>query len=250
MCELSAAQVPKPATPDIATDRPAVTDSSVVVPAGSLQFENGMTWTRDHGSQTLDSPETLMRLGILKRTEVRLVVPNYLSGLSGSSSDSGFSDIALGMKQQLGPLRGGFDLSAIVSLSLPTGSDGVSTHGFDPSINFPWSKGLKAGWSIGGMQSAFWHTENHRRNAIWEPTFYVDKSITNAWDVFAEYAGDFFQRGGSKQVAHFGTTYKVTSQQQLDFHFGIGLSQAAVDRFFAMGYSFRFDLKPNERATD
>src|SRR5579863_1282348 len=35
-----------PATdPEIVTDRPDITESSVVVPKGSLQFENGLTWT-------------------------------------------------------------------------------------------------------------------------------------------------------------------------------------------------------------
>src|SRR5580704_3974381 len=38
-----------PATdPEIVTDRPDVTESSIVVPKGSLQLENGLTWTKDH----------------------------------------------------------------------------------------------------------------------------------------------------------------------------------------------------------
>jgi len=86
------------------------------------------------------------------RTELRIVVPNYLSGRSGPHPASGVGDFALGMKQQIGPLPGGFDLSVIVALSLPTGADGISSHGFDPFIKFPWSKDLRAGWSIGGMQ--------------------------------------------------------------------------------------------------
>jgi len=37
----------------IATDRPAVTDSSVVVPDGSLQVENGLVETRSQGQSVL-----------------------------------------------------------------------------------------------------------------------------------------------------------------------------------------------------
>jgi hypothetical protein len=31
--------------------------------------------------------------------------------------------------------------------------------------------------------------------------------------------------------------------QQLDFHAGVGLSRAAVDRFIGVGYSFRFQAR-------
>jgi len=175
------------------------------------------------------------------RTELRIVVPNYLSGRSGPHPASGVGDFALGMKQQIGPLPGGFDLSVIVALSLPTGADGISSHGFDPFIKFPWSKDLRAGWSIGGMQSVFWYTEDGRRNLTWEPTIYIEKEITKPWDAFAEYAGDFAQRGGSKEIAHLGIAYRITPRQQVDFHFGFGLSQAAPSHFFGVGYSFRID---------
>ena len=96
------------------------------------------------------------------------------------------------------------------------------------------------------MQSLFSYTENGKRNLVWEPTFYIEKQITKPWDVFAEYASDFAQRGGSKEVVHFGTAYKITSTNQVDFHFGYGLSRATPGRFFAAGYSLRID-KPWKR---
>jgi len=40
----------------IATDRPAVTKSSVVVPAGSFQAENGFLETGSQGQSVLDGP--------------------------------------------------------------------------------------------------------------------------------------------------------------------------------------------------
>src|SRR5271165_1464527 len=66
-----------PASAPIATDRPAVTDSSVVVPVGSLQAENGFADTVSHGQRTLDGPETWVRFGIASKTEVRLIAPDY-----------------------------------------------------------------------------------------------------------------------------------------------------------------------------
>ena len=61
----------------IATDRPQITSSSVVVPCGSLQFENGFQETGNRGQRTYDLPETAVRFGIAKKTELRFAVPNY-----------------------------------------------------------------------------------------------------------------------------------------------------------------------------
>lgn len=181
-----------------------------------------------------------MRLGLSTRTEFRFVIPNYLGGVTGTNP-VGFGDVALGMKQQIGPLPGDVDLSVILAVSLPTGARQVSSHGYDPFVKFPWSKELRSGWSIGGMQSLFWNTDEHRRNGDREPTFYLEKEITQPWDAFVEFAGDFSQRGGPREIAHFGTAYRITLKQQIDFHFGFGVSNRAPRRFFAVGYSFRID---------
>ena len=65
----------------IATDRPAVTDSSVVVPVGSLQAENGFADTVSRGQRTFDGSETLLRFGVASTTELRLTVPDYFGSV-------------------------------------------------------------------------------------------------------------------------------------------------------------------------
>jgi hypothetical protein len=54
----------------IATDQPAVTDSSVIVPAGILQAANGFAETVSQGQRNFDGPETLPRFGVASRTEL------------------------------------------------------------------------------------------------------------------------------------------------------------------------------------
>ena len=124
--------------PPIATDRPAVTASSVVVPPGSVQAENGFAETASQGQHTVDGPETLLRWGVASKTELRLTAPDYFGQIEGSPGSSGFGDVEIGMKQQLGPAHG-FDVSLIVSLSLPSGAAAISSHGDDPSVQLPWS---------------------------------------------------------------------------------------------------------------
>src|SRR5579864_6093215 len=82
----------------IATDRPAVADSSVVVPLGSLQFENGLADTVSQGQRTFDISETLLRLGVAPKTELRLTTPDYFTQ---SGASSAFGDTVIGLRQQL-----------------------------------------------------------------------------------------------------------------------------------------------------
>jgi hypothetical protein len=226
---------------EIITDRPDITESAIVVPKASLQAENGLTWTNDHLDHLLALCQTLLRLGMSDRTELRLSLPSYSQSFSRKLGSSGVTDLSIGLKQQLGPVPGGFDLSVIVATSLPSGTADKTTHRLDPLLKVPWSRELGNGWSIGGMASIFWPTEEGRRNLTWEPTFVLQRDIGRSLDVFAEYGGDYPQHGGAKQTIHFGTAYRINSTNQVDFHFGFGLSSSTPHQFFAVGYSFRID---------
>lgn len=126
-------QSQQPATDtEIVTDRPDITESAIVVPKGSLKFENGLSWTSDHGQTSLDLSETLVRCGVFDRTELRVVVPNCIAGVTGLTPTAGVGDLAVGLKQQLGAVPGYFDLAVIFAISAPTGSDRVPSHGVDP----------------------------------------------------------------------------------------------------------------------
>jgi hypothetical protein len=90
------------------------------------------------------------------------------------------------------------------------------------------------------MFSLLWPTEDGKRNLTGQASFLLDRQITSPWDAFIEYAGEFPQRGGPEHILHVGTSFKITSNQQLDFHVGFGLSSAAPDHFIGFGYSFQF----------
>src|SRR6201995_4032989 len=55
---------------EIATDRPDVTNSSLVVPVGSLQNENGVNVSARDGGQSIDGTNSRWRLGIAPRLQV------------------------------------------------------------------------------------------------------------------------------------------------------------------------------------
>ena len=222
----------------IATDRPSVTASSTTVPPGGLQIESGLQATDNRGEWTLDAPELLLRYGLLRKTELRLVLPNYLLTLPAQgSSPHGFGDVAVAFEQQLGPI-GGFDLGLIPSISLPSGARAISSGGYDPSLGLPWSRALSASWTVAGQLAAYWPTVNGTRNYTRELSLLFDRQLPAGWDTFIEYAADVPRRGGSRQLLHLGTTYKPSPHHQLDLHAGFGLTKAAPASLVGLGYSY------------
>jgi len=107
--------------PNIATDRPDVTNSSLVVPLGSLQSENGMDVVSRNGSRIVDGTNSRLRAGVAPCMELLVDLPTYFAAVHGPA-DSGFSNVAPALKWQISPVPGQFDLSATAGLGLPTGS--------------------------------------------------------------------------------------------------------------------------------
>jgi hypothetical protein len=90
------------------------------------------------------------------------------------------------------------------------------------------------------MFSFFWPTQGPKRVPTGEATFLFDRQLTKRWDAFLEYAGTIASGSGPQHLLHAGTAYKLSQDQQIDFHAGVGLSRAAVDHLVGIGYSFRF----------
>lgn len=181
----------------ITAGRPAITSSSVVVPSGSLQMENGVQVATVSGRSAFDGPESLVVFGLADATELRLTIPDY----NFSAFSSGFGDLALGVKQQIG--------------HTPRGARTVSSGGYDPGVQLPWSQKLSANWAAAGMLSLYWPTLSGARNLTGEATFLMDRQLTGPWDAFAEYAIDIPESGGPRELPHFGAAYKLGPLQQL-----------------------------------
>jgi hypothetical protein len=130
----------------INTDRPGFTNSSRVVPYGSFQAESGLGWTAQHRSNLIDSTETRLRLGVAQCTELLADVPEYFYSLHGRES-SGFSDLVVSIKREL-PVPLGFHLSLVGGVRFPTGSNQISSHGYDPYVQIPWGRHIGHRWAI------------------------------------------------------------------------------------------------------
>jgi hypothetical protein len=190
----------------------------------------------------VDTSETWIRFGVPAKGEFRIGVPDYFTNAAVPTGfSSGFGDLDLGYKQQLGPAHG-FDVSVIPSLSIPTGSNRISSHGYDPSFQIPWSRSLSKNWTAAGMLSVAWPTQPSGRNTTGQGSIHFDRQITAPLDAWGEYSGSFPERGGPAHVINMGACFKPTPHQQIDVHWAIGLSSSAPDYSAGLGYSVRFQI--------
>jgi hypothetical protein len=230
-----------PSTKDeIRTDRPDVTNSSLVVPAGSLQIENGVNFSARDGDRFVDGTNTRLRTGIANCLEFLVDTPTYFANVRGPKN-SGFSDVAPALKWQISPVPGKVDLSAVFGVALPTGSASIAGHGSQPYLQFPWSWELGSGWGLSGMFTEFFRPSDPTSKLITEATFVIEKKVTERASLFVEYVGDYPENGSPAQLLNSGGLYRLSPNQQVDFHIALGLNHNAPSYIVGIGYSVRFD---------
>jgi Putative MetA-pathway of phenol degradation len=223
----------------IITDRPSVTNTPETVPKGMVQVENGVRDTADQGQSTVTFPETLVRIGVLSSTELRLTAPAYShDAVTSSGVRSGFSDFAIGFQQRLYKSEA-FAVAVILAVSPPTGSAAISGAHWEGYVQIPLSVELSKKWMVGGMLSVYSRFPNGLFKTTGQSSFVVDRKI-GSWDVFGEYVGNFPAAGSPLHASRAGVMYDITPNQQLDFAIGVGLSVAAINHSVGFGYSFRF----------
>jgi len=232
-------QCPSKESP-IATDRPDVTNSSLVVPQGSFQSENGISFGRRGGDDDCDVSENRLRWGIAPCVEVLVDIPNYFVAVSGSLN-SGFTDVTPAIKWQISPIPGKIDLSATLGAALPIGTKAIAGPGVQPYIQFPWSWEFGGGWGISGMITNFIAPADPINKLSTETTLALERKIAERAFLFIEYVGDYHDHGGPGYLCDFGGGYRITPTQQIDFHIGIGLNDNAPAYIFGIGYSFRLN---------
>ncbi len=230
---------PQPGS-EITTDRPDVTNSSLVVPKGSFQQENGINIAGRDGGQVFDGTNTRLRLGVANCFEFLVDVPTYFDALSGRG-DTGFTNATPAVKWQISPVPGKIDLSATIGVGLPTGTRAIVGQGAQPYVQFPWSWELSDGWGLSGMFTNFFSPSNPDSKIATETTFVIEREFGKKTFAFVEYVGDYREHGGPSYMINSGAGYRITNTQQIDFHVAVGLNDIAPSYIFGIGYSFRFD---------
>lgn len=234
-----AGECPSPQS-EIATDRPDVTNSSLVVPDSSIQIENGVNTSGQSAGKSFDGSNSRLRFGVAPCLEVLVDVPSYVGRLTGTV-DGGFTNVGPGVKWQVSGLPEPANLSVVFGAGLPTGTPAITGAGFQPYLQFPWSYELGGGWGISGMFTSFFRPSDLANRQTSEATFVIERKVSEKLALFAEYVGDYPSRGASTALFNVGGGYLLNRTEQLDFHLAFGLNRNSPDYIVGVGYSYRWD---------
>ncbi len=258
--------------PELVTDRPDLTESSLVVPRGTVQIEMG--WSMEEVSSPGEDltahhfPETLARIGLRDRIELRL---GWDGGQwqnlqkDGTEVDSsGVGDMYLGTKLFLWSEAGNLPETALIlGASIPTGTkcraaeqlgnrlycssfNLYSSRRYDPSVILAMSKTLNDRLSIGWNLGTVWLTEREDSGdldtlprGIYSASLGI--TATGRAGFFVEFFGDTSLTGGSRpsNSVDGGVTFLILPNVQLDASAGKGVSSESPDWFAGAGISFR-----------
>jgi hypothetical protein len=246
--------------PELVSDRPDQTESSVVLPPGFTQLEMGWTHTgNDDGGEDFRSdaiPETLIRYGLCDRLELRLGHSGYTweetdyADDTPTYSDEGWGDSEIGMKyfiQDEVPECFLPETALLVHVSMPTGQNGFSSERYDPSFRLSLAHTLSDTLSFSYNLGMFWESEEDDTGDFdtlsnYLYTVSLSKSLSDRLGLFCELFGDIPASADGKPANSFdtGLTYLVNDNIQVDVEGGVGLSEAADDWFVGVGVVYRF----------
>lgn len=235
---------------ELVTDRPDFTESSQVVGPRILQLELGSALefdgAGDDRSRTFTAPLALLRLGVSRTVELRFsadgdVFNAYGRGL-GRVNVSGGSDMELGMKWAFLEKPGaGFAMAVIPMLSMPIGSEVMTSGTYDPTVKLTWAKDLPRDLALSGNVNVSRLSDTDGRFTEQAYSLSLGHSLVGPWNAYGEAYG-FVTSGrdvGQAWTVNGGITRGIGGNFQIDVEAGRGVTAAAPNWFVSFGMAVR-----------
>jgi len=228
----------------LVTDRPDFTESASVPGHGRVQVEAGWTVERGGDAHEHSVGEVLVRIGLGERFEARIEPGSWVSSDDGEKETSGFDDAGLGFKViVLDAAPPTIPAAALlVSSSVPTGHHAIGESGWQPETRLALAWDLSDLWSLGA--NAGWGRPQHEGERFDQAVGSValGRSLGSRLGAFAEIYGfaPVAPRGDDAAHADGGLTLALGPGAQLDVRAGVGLTDAAADWLFGLGFARRW----------
>ena len=242
-CSVSVATAQEIQVPVISTERPTVGNSPDLIPAHSLQVENGInvTFQRDH--YMVDFPETLLRLGITDRAELRFLFQDEMyqrPDIPGTASFQAL-DPTISIKLGLGKPTSIYPRSVIAQLSFPAGGPSWTSGSYDPSITTIWTQTISKNYFLNEVVGGTLTTLFGARRMYWAPSIAGGRSLSPAITGFAEYAPTLPANDNWSYIIDAGFSLTHNKVNQFDFRTGYLKDSVGFHGLFSVGYSVRRD---------
>jgi hypothetical protein len=223
-----------PALGPIVTDRPDFTESVQVIAPGHAQLEGGYTASGAGSAHEHSLGELLLRVGLLRRTELRLT-NGYVVATAAGDATHGLQDASIGAKVVLLGEERGFlpATSVIASSTVPSGHRDVGDAHAVPEVKLLLARELPRDFAFGMNVNASWPGDARGRfvSHAWSAT--LGRPVTRRTAAYAEVFGIADGRYASEsRWANAGLTYLVHDALQLDVRAGARLEGAPGRGFF------------------
>jgi hypothetical protein len=230
----------------ISTERPTAGYSPDLIPAGSLQVENGANVSFQRSQYMVDLPESLIRMGLTDRLEVRVLVSNmtYSSNVVGSENAMQTQDLAFSVKALVSGPNSYLPKSAVLSLSVPTGGPAQTSGSRDPSLSLIWTQSNAHGYFLNELAQATLTTLDGARRPLWSPSVAGGKALSESLGVFAEYAPNVLPDDSRSYIVDGGVALVHGKLQQFDLRTGYLKDSGGYHTLISIGYSYRRDGFP------
>jgi len=242
-------------TPDLTTDRPDQTESSVTVEPGYIQVEAGMTISHTGDYDVTEAPGTLVRIGVTDRIEARIGIEGWI--FDEEKDTEGFGDSEIGVKVSLFGQDGWIPESAILAgVCVPTAKTVFEGERYDPALkcscrntsllyaaSHQLTDRLSAGYNLGIGWECYKGGDGDRHfNAYTPYSVALGIGIMEHLGGFVEFFGGapINPSGKPANLVDGGLTFLVLDNLQFDIAGGAGISDAAEDWFFGAGVSYRY----------
>ena len=228
----------------IATDRPDQTETAVLVPPHYFQVEFGFgKENADKENYNLIHPTALFKYGLSKRFELRLET-NYVSAyehlIPQSKTTTGFEPVRIGFRTALWEEK---KLIPKTSLLVHFGLPVLATKSFKathiaPSFLLAMQNSLTEHIALSYNVGAEW--DGFSSTPYWLYSLSSGYELGKNCEAFFEIFGVTQKNELAQNSIDAGFGFYISNDVKLDASAGIGISNAAADYFFGIGFSFRF----------
>ncbi len=222
----------------IVPDRPGIGNGTYVLSPQMTYLESGVEYYNlDPGSQ-YSFGQVLLRNGLTKGVELRVVLNSFVIQNIASTTDSGIPDPGMGVKVNLyNESSSKLRLSGLGSLSIPIGSEIYTSEEWVPTTT------LLAEYSLSEFSSVTANVgytfEVGRLPAAWNISITPGVTLLRypQTGIFAGYAG-VFSDAGNQQFIEAGITHHLESYLQLDVNSGYDVKNEEL--FIGAGLALKF----------
>lgn len=231
----------------LVTDRPDFTESAVTVAPRRVQVEAGYTLGRSGEARDHSIGEVLGRVGLSQRVELRLGFNSFQLVEAGGDHESGFQDLALGLKLKLlsgseRPRLLGPAVALLVGGALPTGSEGVGAGGgaAEAKLALAWPLGSR--FSLGSNLNVGWLDLAEASFVQFSGSLSLGASLSERLGAYLEAFGFASGDDAGLQASFLngGLTLGLGANLQLDGRAGFGFDDPRPNYFAGLGFAVRW----------